>query len=155
MLLQNISPGLRVKTTKLTALLVGTTITHRHLKARKEGIVGQVCGPVGGYGGDVWFVEHEGQRDPADGAFSEVGAYCFDEFEPTSAKLSLHKFYFDAIQRARREGERYGQAMFNHLCSVRPDLSEKVRGSDMDAFYVEKLSDPRWDRFVEYIEKNW
>jgi hypothetical protein len=70
-------------------------------------------------------------------------------------KLSLHKFYFDAISRARNTGERYGQAMFNHLWEVRPDLSEKVRGTDKDPFYVDRLYDPRWDAFVEFIESNW
>jgi hypothetical protein len=70
-------------------------------------------------------------------------------------KLSLHKFYFDAIQRARLKKERYGQAMFNHLAEVRPDLSEQVRASNKDPFHVAQLSDPRWDRFVEFIESNW
>lgn len=68
---------------------------------------------------------------------------------------SLHKFYFDAISRARSKRERYGQAMFNHLVIVRPDLSERVRGTDMDPFYVEQLSHPDWDRFVKFIETNW
>lgn len=69
--------------------------------------------------------------------------------------ISLHKFYFDAIVRARTNRERYGQAMFNHLCTVRPDLSELVRGTEHDPFHVSSLSDPRWDKFVEFIEANW
>lgn len=69
--------------------------------------------------------------------------------------ISLHKFYFDAISRARNTGERYGQSMFNHLWEVRPDLSEQIRGTDKDPFYVLRLHDPRWDAFVEFIEKNW
>lgn len=69
--------------------------------------------------------------------------------------LSLHKFYFDAIVRARNTGERYGQAMFNHLYEVRPDLAEQVRSQPTDPFYVEKLNHPAWDRFVYFIEKNW
>lgn len=76
------------------------------------------------------------------------------ETEPP--KLTLHKFYFDAVVYARQTGhQRYGQAMFNHLCEVRPDLSEQVRGTDKDPFYVESLSDPRWDRFVDFIEAEW
>ena len=69
-------------------------------------------------------------------------------------KMSLHKFYFDAITRARVKKERYGQAMFNHLFMVKPELAEKVRGTDMDPFYVETL-DSRWERFVAFIEKEW
>ncbi len=70
-------------------------------------------------------------------------------------KLSLHKFYFDAITRARVNKERYGQAMFNHLCKVKPELAEKVRATDMDPFYIERLDHPNWDRFVAFIEKEW
>lgn len=67
----------------------------------------------------------------------------------------LHKFYFDGIVRARKNNERYCQAMFNHLVEVRPDLAEQVRGSDMDPFYCQTPQDPRWDRFVNFIETNW
>jgi hypothetical protein len=69
--------------------------------------------------------------------------------------VSLHKFYFDGILRARKTGERYCQAMFNHLCEVRPDLSEQVQGSIMDPFYAVSPQDPRWDKFVAFIETNW
>lgn len=72
-----------------------------------------------------------------------------------AAVVTLHRFYFDAITRARTNGERYGQAMFNHLYQVRPDLSEQIRGSNKDPFYISGLSDPIWDRFVEFIETNW
>ncbi len=73
----------------------------------------------------------------------------------TAPKLSLHRFYFDAITRARLKRERYCQAMFNHLCEVRPDLSEKVRATAMDPFYCTSPNDPKFDRFIEFIEKNW
>jgi hypothetical protein len=69
--------------------------------------------------------------------------------------MSLHKFYFDAQHRAASTRERYGQATFNLLSIRRPDLSEQVRSSDMDPFYVSELSDPRWDRFVAFLEANW
>ena len=69
--------------------------------------------------------------------------------------LSLHKFYSGGITRARQTRERYCQAMFNHLSDLRPDLSEQVRGTDMDPFYCASPTNPRWDRFVEFIETNW
>lgn len=71
------------------------------------------------------------------------------------ATSSLHKFYFDSITRAREKRERYCQAMFNHLSVVRPDLSEQVRGTEMDPFHCTTLQDPRWDKFVAFIETNW
>ena len=72
-----------------------------------------------------------------------------------SEKSSLHKFYFDAQSYCRKTGQRYGQGMFNHLATVRPDLSEKIRGTDKDPFHVSQLSHPNWDRFVEFLEANW
>lgn len=69
--------------------------------------------------------------------------------------ISLHRYYFDSIIKASRHQWRYGQAMFNHLLEVRPDLAEAVRGTDKDPFYVKELADPRWDRFVEFIESEW
>lgn len=69
--------------------------------------------------------------------------------------VSLHKFYFDGITRAREKRERYCQAMFNHLSIVRPDLSEQVRGTEMDPFHCTTPQDPRWDKFVAFIETNW
>ena len=71
------------------------------------------------------------------------------------AKLSLHQFYFDALTRARKTSERYGQAMFNHLAEVRPEMAEMVRGTKNDPFYVLSPTDARWDAFVEFIESNW
>lgn len=69
--------------------------------------------------------------------------------------MNLHKFYFDGITRAREKRERYCQAMFNHLAEVRPDLSEMVRGTIKDPFYLETPNHPTWDRFVHFIETNW
>ena len=69
--------------------------------------------------------------------------------------LYLHKFYFDSITRARLKKERYGQAMFNHLCEVRPDLAEQIRGTDKDPFYCTSPMDPKFDAAIAFIEANW
>lgn len=67
--------------------------------------------------------------------------------------ISLYKFYSDIRIRAAQHNERFGQAAFNHLALVRPDLSEKVRGTDMDPYYSENGG--RWNKFVQFIETNW
>jgi hypothetical protein len=71
--------------------------------------------------------------------------------------ISLHRFYSDGIQLwSRSDGVlRYGQAMFNHLCDVRPELASLVRGTKMDPFYASTPGDPRWDAFVDFIERRW
>lgn len=69
---------------------------------------------------------------------------------------ALQGFFFTAKTRKHTHGERYGQALFNHLAAVRPDLSEKIRGvSDKDPFYCEGNKDSRIDAFVKFIEENW
>lgn len=51
----------------------GLTIKAKHLEVRKPHQKGVICGVVGGHGGDVYWVQHEGSE--------EVGAYGFKEFE--------------------------------------------------------------------------
>jgi hypothetical protein len=69
--------------------------------------------------------------------------------------MSLRKFYFDSIVRARLRHERYGQAMFNNLCEHKPILAEAVRGTEKDPFYCTSPNDQRFDAFIAYIESNW
>ncbi len=71
--------------------------------------------------------------------------------------MTLHHFYFDAILYARKTGQRYGQAMFNLLVDVRPDLSEQIRGTSMDIFYLTgpAANPTKWDAFCTFIETNW
>jgi len=71
--------------------------------------------------------------------------------------MNLHQFYVDSIIRCRNTKERYGQALFNQLVEVRPDLSEQIRGTDADPFYLKGPSDnyAKWDRFIRFVEKNW
>lgn len=47
--------------------------------------------------------------------------------------------------------QRYGQALFNYLFEVRPDLSERVRGSKLDPFYQDRIA---W-KFLAWVVANW
>lgn len=67
----------------------------------------------------------------------------------------LHKFFQDAEERGALTGERYCQAMFNHLHEVRPDLAEAIRGSDKDPYYSVGPQTSEWTRFVAYLQENW
>lgn len=69
--------------------------------------------------------------------------------------LSLHQFYFDSITRSRVNRERYGQAMFNHLCEVNPSLAGMVRGSSKDPFYCSSPTEKKFNDFIEFLEANW
>ena len=51
----------------------GLLIKPKHLEVRKPNQKGTIAGVVGGHGGDVYWVQHDGNE--------EVGAYCFTEFE--------------------------------------------------------------------------
>jgi hypothetical protein len=69
--------------------------------------------------------------------------------------MSLRKFYDDVIERMRITHERPGQAAFNHLVAVRPNLAEALRGTDSDPFYVDDFYNPKWCKFVEWLESTW
>lgn len=64
--------GLRVKITK-DEDTGGLFINPKYLDNRSVGKTGKVLGYVPGHGGDVWWVEHDGE--------SGVAAYCYNEFE--------------------------------------------------------------------------
>jgi hypothetical protein len=51
----------------------GMFVKDKHLRVRRERMVGTVLGWVTGHGGDVWWVQHLG--------YDEIGAYCYTEFE--------------------------------------------------------------------------
>jgi hypothetical protein len=71
------------------------------------------------------------------------------------ASMSLHEFCMNADRYARQYRQRYGQALFNYLLDVRPDLAEKVRGTDSDPFYAYTENDARAKRFMEFLGVVW
>jgi hypothetical protein len=46
---------------------------------------------------------------------------------------------------------RKGQAIMNHLAMVRPDLANKIVGTQMDCFYT----DDRIQNCLNFIYQNW
>lgn len=51
--------------------------------------------------------------------------------------MTFDEFIFLADRRYKRiEYERYGQAFFNELYSVRPELADEIRGTHLDPFYT-------------------
>lgn len=50
---------------------------------------------------------------------------------------------------------RPGQAVFNVLAFVRPDLSERIRATEYDAFRVLDSQDPLMDKMCKWIEEHW
>lgn len=74
--LSEIKPGLKVKTNQTLGETTGMLIKQKHLDARRPDAKGVVRRYVPSHGGDVWFVAHGNAPDG-----SEIGAYCFDEFE--------------------------------------------------------------------------
>lgn len=47
--------------------------------------------------------------------------------------------------------ERIGQAAFNALHAIRPDLSERIRGGEADPFH----NDQRLTIFYKFLQENW
>ena len=50
--------------------------------------------------------------------------------------------------------ERAGQATFNMLARMRPDLAKQLRGTPDDGFHAQANND-RLDKMCEWIEKEW
>lgn len=69
--------------------------------------------------------------------------------------MKIHRFWIGAGERISRTGERYGQALFNHLESVRPDLANRVRGTDADPFRCFDAYSAQIERFAEFVEREW
>lgn len=65
--------------------------------------------------------------------------------------MNIEHFMFDAWLYSKKNKLRWGQGLFNHLCTVRPELAEKIRGTELDPFY----RDDRVPVFLEFLEKNW
>lgn len=53
-----------------------------------------------------------------------------------------------------REGQRFGQALFNHLRDSQPRLAEQVRGTRLDPFHKNDVSDIPQD-FWNFVVENW
>jgi len=47
--------------------------------------------------------------------------------------------------------QRLGQRYYNVLYTMRPDLAEKIKGTDTDPFYASKPDDERIKRFIEFV----
>ncbi len=68
--------------------------------------------------------------------------------------ITLHEFYTESIELTIVFPDwRYGQALFNNLLDVRPNLAEQVRGTTLDPFHKDSISE--MDDFFTFIEKNW
>lgn len=50
---------------------------------------------------------------------------------------------------------RYGQALFNTLSAVRPELAEQVRGTHVDPFYATKRDVIKLDKFGAWVNARW
>lgn len=52
----------------------------------------------------------------------------------------------------RPKGIRKGQAWFNRLYELRPDLADSIRGGPLDPFYDDKLLKNAWAWLMEKAE---
>lgn len=67
--------------------------------------------------------------------------------------MSYAQFTINAIMyfgENRRE-QRFGQAVFNYLHHVRPDVADKLRASELDPFHSNSVPQPVWT----FIHENW
>lgn len=66
--------------------------------------------------------------------------------------MTLSDFYAGVAEYNKANpAQRHGQALFNYLWSVRPDLSEQIRSTELDPFYEDK----RLPETYEWLMDNW
>lgn len=67
--------------------------------------------------------------------------------------MDFATYTVEADARFRHPGldERKGQAFFNELLVVRPDIAEAVRGTYLDPFY----RDDRLEEFLTFVAVKW
>jgi hypothetical protein len=68
--------GTKVRTNETLDATDGMLVNPLRLNARKPNAEGLVCGVVGGHGGDVYWIGHEGS--------DILAPYCWSEFEVVS-----------------------------------------------------------------------
>jgi len=49
----------------------------------------------------------------------------------------------------------YGQAFFNVLHELRPDLAEKIRGTEIDPFNSHTSTEPEVAQAAQFVMENW
>jgi len=65
--------------------------------------------------------------------------------------MSYDEFVAEVIAYRIFTRQRQGQAYFNMLYEKRPDLSEQIRGTDLDPFYEEFVSGD----CIAFVKSNW
>lgn len=79
-----------------------------------------------------------------------------DSINQNSHRFLTHVFstYFEKAVGVT-DSWRIGQLMFNELAYVKPRLAEKIRGTEVDPFYAEDMSDEHLQAFCEFINEHW
>jgi len=68
--------------------------------------------------------------------------------------VTFNEFLIEVTKRTyKNRYERYGQALYNTLHDIRPEIAEKISGTEFDPFYM--TSGMRVDRCVQEIERRW
>ena len=66
-------------------------------------------------------------------------------------KVTYSEFIVAAAEFFRETNQRLGQAYFNTLVVLRPDISEAIRGTDLDAFH----DNNKLPAMLAYAYKKW
>lgn len=69
--------------------------------------------------------------------------------------MTLWRFYSQVRLEAKDRGWRIGQALFNVLMEVRPDLSARMRATSFDPFFADSPKDHRYEAAIKFIEAHW
>lgn len=69
-------------------------------------------------------------------------------------KMNILKFTINwGNARANNPNWRNGQACFNTLNDMYPNLANRIRMSELDMYYWND-NDPKWSKFWEWVDQN-
>lgn len=71
----------------------------------------------------------------------------------TKYNMRYDEFLQCVDMRTRETKERWGQAFFNALVEVRPELAAEIRGKEIDPFYYDKGYQTA--RAIRYVGSRW
>ena len=71
--------------------------------------------------------------------------------------MTSHRFYVLAgLYASEHPDMRWGQAIFNYLYQVRPELADAIIGTDANPYYITNtMETEKWEQFLAFIEANW
>jgi hypothetical protein len=70
--------------------------------------------------------------------------------------MTFDEFLLNVTRRTYQRNERYGQAFFNELSLVKPEIAEEIRATENDPFYLMvEYQGQQMDKICRLVSDRW